>query len=71
MATVITPVWQGCQWCQDLLHLTTKPPVPIPNTLESFSWTGDLLEPLHNHWWHWAAFRICGHTEWKAGPQQH
>ncbi len=30
-ATIITPMWSGHQWYQDLCHLSSQPPVPIPN----------------------------------------
>ncbi len=67
MATIITPMWSGHQWYQDLCHLSLQPPVPITNQPESFKWFSELPEPLQNHQWRWAAFRICGSTELKAG----
>jgi hypothetical protein len=39
--TVITPVWTGKPWFQDLLQLLSSPLIPIPNKLCSFKWQGD------------------------------
>ncbi len=70
-ATVIAPVWTGKPWFQDLLQLSSSPPIPIPNKPSSFEWQGDRPpEPLRNPRWRWAAFRICGNTEPRAGPGQ-
>ncbi|ELR21969.1 uncharacterized protein ACA1_325410 [Acanthamoeba castellanii str. Neff] len=71
-ATIITLVWPGRPWFQDLCQMSTTPPIPIPNIPDLFKWQGLLPpKPLHNPHWRWAAFKICGDTEQKAGLGWH
>jgi hypothetical protein len=39
--TIIMLVWTGKQWFHNLLHLSSAPPITIPNTPSSFEWQGD------------------------------
>ena len=60
-ATLIAPRWTGQRWYQRLLDLAIAPPVWIANSRINFQSTGHTIpEPLKNHRWRIAAWRISG-----------
>ena len=59
-ATVIAPMWRGRHWCQELLKMSIRPPIPIPNVPGTFVHQLGLPEPRKNKKWRIYAWRVCG-----------
>jgi hypothetical protein len=61
MATIIAPVWRGCQWWRELEDAMINKPVPIGSNTYNFKGDFSVIpKPLHNKKWHWMAFWISG-----------
>ncbi|ELR24499.1 uncharacterized protein ACA1_322360 [Acanthamoeba castellanii str. Neff] len=48
-ATIITPMWSGCLWHQDLKDLMINTLIPLHALEEMFLSKHRTPEPLHNH----------------------
>ena len=58
--TVVAPWWPVQTWAQDLIKLSVRPPIPLPNSLRTFWSSGVRPEPMNNRKWRLFTWRLFG-----------
>jgi hypothetical protein len=63
-ATILAPLWRGQPWFQELLRMSTQPPIRVPKSQRAMLKLGPkLAEPLKNRKWTIFAWRVSGKTD--------